>query len=76
MYGAAHEFLRYRWMEKAGAPTPRVAHRIVSAGKGILIIGGPDEGRSSYLIEAFRSDAMPTSRYRAPHPPAAGTIGD
>jgi outer membrane protein assembly factor BamB len=40
-----------KW-EKAGNATPRVAHRIVSDGKTILVIGGADSGRNSDLIEA------------------------
>jgi N-acetylneuraminic acid mutarotase len=37
---------------KAGHATPRVAHRIVSDDKTILVIGGADKGRNSDLIEA------------------------
>jgi hypothetical protein len=40
-----------RW-KKAGQATPRVAHRIVSDGKNILVLGGADKGKNSDLIEA------------------------
>ena len=38
--------------EKTGSASPRVAHRIVSDGKVILVIGGAAKGRNSDLIEA------------------------
>jgi N-acetylneuraminic acid mutarotase len=38
--------------EKSGDATPRVAHRIVSDRKAILVIGGADKGSNSDLIEA------------------------
>jgi N-acetylneuraminic acid mutarotase len=38
--------------EKTGSASPRVAHRIVSHGKTILVIGGAAKGRNSDLIEA------------------------
>ena len=37
--------------EKTGSATPRVAHRIVSDGSSILVIGGADKGRNFDLIE-------------------------
>jgi N-acetylneuraminic acid mutarotase len=36
-----------------GAATPRVAHRIASAGKSVLVIGGAANGKNSDLIEAI-----------------------
>jgi uncharacterized GH25 family protein len=38
--------------QKAGSATPRLAHRIVSDGKAILVIGGAAKGRNFDLIEA------------------------
>ncbi len=38
--------------EKSGSATPRVAHRIASNGKTILVIGGAAKGQNSDLIEA------------------------
>ncbi|HWB85089.1 MAG TPA: hypothetical protein VG675_13175 [Bryobacteraceae bacterium] len=37
--------------EKAGQATPRVAHRIVSDDRSILVLGGADKGKNSDLIE-------------------------
>jgi N-acetylneuraminic acid mutarotase len=37
--------------EKAGSATARVAHRIVSDGNKILVIGGAEKGRNLDLIE-------------------------
>lgn len=42
---------RQHW-EKAGQATPRVAQRIVSDGKKILVLGGADKGKNSDLVEA------------------------
>jgi outer membrane protein assembly factor BamB len=42
-----------RW-QKAGQATPRVAHRIVSDGRRILVLGGADKGNNSDLVEAFK----------------------
>jgi hypothetical protein len=42
---------KQQW-EKSGKATPRVAHRIVSDRKTILVIGGADKGNNSDLIEA------------------------
>lgn len=38
--------------DKASHATPRVAHRLVSNGDAILVIGGADKNRNSDLIEA------------------------
>jgi N-acetylneuraminic acid mutarotase len=38
--------------EKASTATPRVAHRLASNGKTILVIGGANDGRNSDLIES------------------------
>jgi hypothetical protein len=35
-----------------GTATPRVAHRLASDGKNVLVIGGADKGRNSDFIEA------------------------
>lgn len=40
-----------RW-EKSGAATPRIAHRLASYGKTILVIGGASKGTNSDLVEA------------------------
>ncbi len=40
--------------DKVGQSTPRLAHRLVSFGDSILVIGGADNGRDSDLIEAIR----------------------
>jgi N-acetylneuraminic acid mutarotase len=37
--------------EKRGSSTPRLAHRIVSNGKSILVIGGSEEGKTSDSIQ-------------------------
>ncbi len=42
-----------RAWEKAGASTPRLAHRLASAGDTILVIGGAANGKNSDLIEAI-----------------------
>lgn len=42
--------------ETAGKSTPRLAHRIASAGDVVLVIGGADKGKNSDLVEA-----VPTS---------------
>lgn len=42
---------RQEW-EKTGQATPRVAHRIASDAKTILVIGGAAKGRNLDLIEA------------------------
>jgi hypothetical protein len=39
--------------EKVGKSTPRLAHRIVSAGDSILVIGGAENGKNFDLIEAI-----------------------
>jgi N-acetylneuraminic acid mutarotase len=39
--------------EKAGSSTPRLAHRIASAGRTVLVIGGAADGKNSDLIEAI-----------------------
>jgi hypothetical protein len=41
----------HRW-QKVGQATPRVAHRIVSDGRRILVLGGADKGKNSDLVEA------------------------
>ncbi len=41
-----------KW-EKAGSATPRLAHRIVSTRKEILVIGGAAKGNNSDLVEAI-----------------------
>lgn len=46
---------RQQW-DKAGQATPRVAQRIVSDGKKILVLGGADKGKNSDLIEAVDFD--------------------
>ena len=38
--------------ERAGKSTPRLAHRIASAGDTVLVIGGADKGKNSDLVEA------------------------
>ena len=38
--------------ERAGKSTPRLAHRIASAGDTVLVIGGADHGKNSDLVEA------------------------
>jgi N-acetylneuraminic acid mutarotase len=38
--------------EKTGAATPRLAHRLASAGNSIVVIGGASKGRNSDLIES------------------------
>jgi N-acetylneuraminic acid mutarotase len=43
---------KQQW-EKSGQATPRVAHRIVSDGARILVLGGADKGRDSDLVEAL-----------------------
>ena len=40
-----------RW-EKAGASTPRIAHRLASRGDTILLIGGAAGGKNFDLVEA------------------------
>jgi hypothetical protein len=45
--------------EKAGQATPRVAHRIASDGKTILVIGGAAKGSNSNLIEAVSIGISP-----------------
>jgi hypothetical protein len=42
---------RQEW-EKSGSATPRVAHRIASDGKKILVMGGAAKNRNLDLIEA------------------------
>ncbi len=39
--------------EKAGKSTPRLAHRIASAGDSVLVIGGADNGKNFDLIESI-----------------------
>ena len=46
---------RQQW-EKAGQATPRVAHRIVSDGQRILVLGGADKGKNSDLVESVDVD--------------------
>jgi hypothetical protein len=41
-----------REWERAGKSTPRLAHRIASAGDTVLVIGGADKGKNSDLVEA------------------------
>jgi N-acetylneuraminic acid mutarotase len=41
-----------RW-EEAGSATPRVAHRLVSGGKSILVMGGAAGGKNFDLIEVL-----------------------
>jgi hypothetical protein len=38
--------------EKAAQATPRVAHRIISDGRRILVLGGAYKGKDSDLVEA------------------------
>lgn len=51
--------------EKAGSATPRLAHRLVSTGDSILVIGGAAKGANSDLIESItpstKSGAAPSS---------------
>ena len=39
--------------EKAGSSTPRVAHRLISMGESVLVIGGASGGSNFDLIEAI-----------------------
>jgi N-acetylneuraminic acid mutarotase len=45
-----------RLWEKASQATPRVAHRLVSDGAKILVLGGANNGRDSDLVEAVDVD--------------------
>ncbi|HEX4232482.1 MAG TPA: hypothetical protein VHZ07_27720 [Bryobacteraceae bacterium] len=45
---------RQQW-EKAGQATPRVAHRIISDGQRILVLGGADKGKDSDLVETVEA---------------------
>lgn len=49
--GALYRLTQSKW-EKSGKATPRIAHRIASDGKNILVIGGAGKGKNSDLIEA------------------------
>ena len=40
--------------ETAGSSTPRLAHRIVSNGSAVLVLGGAAGGENFDLIEAVR----------------------
>ena len=39
--------------EKSGTSTPRLAHRLASAGNSILVIGGASKGSNSDLVESL-----------------------
>jgi hypothetical protein len=43
---------RKKSWEKVGAASPRLAHRMVSDGKQLLVMGGAEKGNNSDLVEA------------------------
>ena len=42
-----------RWLE-AGVGSPRLAHRMVSAGDSILVLGGAEKGKNLNVVEAVK----------------------